>query len=51
MVKGRLKVFQRNVLIEQDFVKDPNKTIKDIITDTVGKLVRILLLQDSKDFN
>ena len=39
MVEGRLKKFYKeNVLIEQDFVKDPNKTIKDIITDTVGKL-------------
>jgi len=39
MVEGRLKkFFKENVLIEQDFVKDPNKTIKDIITDTVGKL-------------
>ncbi len=39
MVEGRLKKFYKeNVLIEQDFVKDPNKTIKDSITDTVGKL-------------
>ena len=39
MVEGRLKkFFKENVLIEQDFVKDPNKTIKDIITDTVSKL-------------
>jgi|TARA_B110000263_G_C15308212_1_gene511613 elongation factor Ts len=39
MVEGRLKKFYKeNVLIEQDFVKDPHKTIKDIITDTVGKL-------------
>ena len=39
MVEGRLKKFYKeNVLIEQDFVKDPNKTIRDIITDTVGKL-------------
>lgn len=39
MVEGRLKkFFKENVLIEQDFVKDPNKTIKDIITDTIGKL-------------
>ncbi len=39
MVDGRVKKFYKeNVLIEQEFVKDPNKTIKDIITDTIGKL-------------
>ena len=39
MVEGRIKKFYKeNVLIEQEFVKDPNKTIKDIITDTIGKL-------------
>ena len=39
MVDGRVKkFFKDNVLIEQEFVKDPNKTIKDIITDTIGKL-------------
>ena len=39
MVDGRVKkFFKENVLIEQEFVKDPNKTIKDIITDTIGKL-------------
>tara|TARA_B100001996_G_C18523801_1_gene540299 strand:- start:86 stop:682 length:597 start_codon:yes stop_codon:yes gene_type:complete len=39
MVDGRVKKFYKeNVLIEQEFVKDSNKTIKDIITDTIGKL-------------
>ena len=39
MVDGSVKkFFKENVLIEQEFVKDPNKTIKDIITDTIGKL-------------
>ena len=39
MVEGRVqKFYKENVLLEQIFVKDPNKTIKDIITDTIGKL-------------
>ena len=39
MVEGRVqKFYKENVLLEQVFVKDPNKTIKDIITDTIGKL-------------
>ena len=52
MVEGRVKKFYKeNVLLEQVFVKDPNKTIKDIVTDTIGKLGEILLYQDSNDFN
>jgi len=39
MVEGRIqKFYKENVLLEQIFVKDPNKTIKDIVTDTIGKL-------------
>jgi len=39
MVEGRInKFFQENVLLEQSFVKDPEKTVKDIITDTIAKL-------------
>jgi len=39
MVEGRIqKFYKENVLLEQVFVKDPNKTIKDIVTDTIGKL-------------
>ena len=39
MVEGRInKFFQENVLLEQSFVKDPDKTVKDIITDTIAKL-------------
>ena len=39
MVEGRVqKFYKENVLLEQVFVKDPNKTIKDIITDTIRKL-------------
>ena len=51
MVDGRLKkFFKENVLIEQDFVKDPNKTIKDIITDTVGKLGENIVITRFKRF-
>ena len=51
MVEGRLKKFYKeNVLIEQDFVKDPNKTIKDIITDTVGKLGENIVISRFKRF-
>ena len=39
MTEGRLKKFyQENVLLEQNFVKDPSKTIKDIITEKVSIL-------------
>ena len=39
MVEGRIqKFYKENVLLEQVFVKDSNKTIKDIVTDTIGKL-------------
>ena len=39
MVEGRLKKFyQENVLLEQNFVKDPSKTITDLITEKVSVL-------------
>ena len=39
MMDGRLnKFFQENVLMEQSFIKDPDKTITDLITDAVAKL-------------
>ena len=39
MVEGRLnKFFQESILLEQSFVKDPSKTINDIITETIAKL-------------
>jgi len=39
MIEGRLnKFYQENVLLEQTFVKDPDKTVQDLITDTVAKL-------------
>ena len=51
MVEGRIKKFYKeNVLIEQDFVKDPNKTIKDIVTDTIGNLGENIVVSRFKRF-
>ena len=51
MVEGRVKKFYKeNVLIEQEFVKDPNKSIKDIITDTIGKLGENIVVSRFKRF-
>ena len=39
MIKGRIsKFYQENVLMEQSFVKDPNLTIGDVLTEMVAKL-------------
>ena len=39
MTEGRInKFYQENVLLEQTFVKDPDKTVSDLITGTVAKL-------------
>ena len=39
MTEGRInKFYQENVLLEQTFVKDPDQTVSDLITDTVAKL-------------
>ncbi|KAA3610984.1 MAG: translation elongation factor Ts [Calditrichaeota bacterium] len=38
-VDGKLnKFFQESVLMEQSFVKDPKKNIKELMTDTIAKL-------------
>ena len=38
MIEGRIvKFYKENVLMEQEFVKDPNKTIKDLITENVAR--------------
>ena len=45
MTEGRLnKFFQENVLLEQTFVKDPDKTVSDLITETVAKLGENILI-------
>ena len=39
MIEGRINKFsQENVLLEQAFVKDPDKTVQEIITDTIAIL-------------
>ncbi len=38
MIEGRMvKFYKENVLMEQQFVKDPDRTIKDLITENVAK--------------
>ena len=45
MTEGRLnKFYQENVLLEQTFVKDPDKTVSDLITETVAKLGENILI-------
>ena len=45
MTEGRLnKFYQENVLLEQTFVKDPDKTVEDLITETVAKLGENILI-------
>ena len=45
MIEGRLnKFYQENVLLEQTFVKDPDKTVADLITETVAKLGENILI-------
>ncbi len=39
MVEGRLnKFYQESVLLEQSFVKDPDKLIRDLLNDTISTL-------------
>lgn len=39
VIQGKLeKFYQENVLLEQHFVKDPEKTVKDRITEAIAKL-------------
>ena len=39
MVEGRIKKYYKDVcLMEQDFVKDPSKTISDLITEATLKI-------------
>ena len=52
MIEGRMKKFyQENVLMEQSFVKNPDLSISDLLTETIATLVKIFLLQDFQDFN
>ena len=39
MIEGRLeKFYAESVLLEQPFVKDPDKTIKDLLTEVIAKI-------------
>ena len=39
MVEGRLnKFYQENCLLEQNFIKSPDKILQDIITETIATL-------------
>jgi elongation factor Ts len=39
MAQGRLeKFYQEAVLLEQSFIKDPNRSVKQMITDVIAKL-------------
>ena len=39
IVQGRLdKFYSENSLLEQNFVKDPDKTVQDVLTDIIAKL-------------
>ncbi len=39
MIVGKLdKFYQENCLLEQAFVKDPDKTVRDYLNETIGKL-------------
>ena len=39
IIEGKLdKFYQENVLLEQSFVKDPERTIKDLLTQTIAIL-------------
>ena len=39
MIEGRInKFYKENILLEQDFVKDPNQTIEGLVTTAVSKL-------------
>jgi len=39
IAQGKLdKYYQENVLLEQSFIKDPNRSVKEVITDVISKL-------------
>ena len=47
MVDGRLnKFYQESVLLEQNFVKDPSKTIKELVAEKVGVLGENIIISN-----
>ena len=46
MIEGRLsKFYKENVLMEQQFVKNPDKTITDLITENVAKFGENIIIK------
>tara|TARA_X000001036_G_scaffold214654_1_gene201079 strand:+ start:2669 stop:3274 length:606 start_codon:yes stop_codon:yes gene_type:complete len=46
MIEGRIsKFYKENVLMEQQFVKNPDKTIKDLITENVAKFGENIIIK------
>lgn len=46
IAQGKLeKFYQENCLIEQSFIKDPNRTIKQLITEAIAKLGENITVQ------
>ena len=51
IVQGRLdKFYSENTLLEQIFVKDPDKTIQDVLTDVIAKLGENITITRFKRF-
>ena len=51
IVQGRLdKFFSENSLLEQTYVKDPDKNVQDILTDIIAKLGENISIQRFKRF-
>ena len=51
MIEGRInKFYQENVLLEQNFVKDPSKTITDLITEKVSVLGENIVINSFSRF-
>ena len=51
MVEGRInKFYQENVLLEQNFVKDPSKTIDNLVTDKIGVLGENIIISKFSRF-
>jgi len=51
IVEGRLdKYFKENCLLEQPFVKDPDKTVKDLLTEAVARIGENIVVQRFQRF-
>jgi len=51
VVVGRLdKYYKENCLLEQPFVKDPDKTVKDVVTEAIARLGENIFVQRFQRF-